>query len=108
MVGAAADAQSIAPSAGSRLRAGPAAAVETASRDTEGRLVIRAQPLPERLLIDGRLDESFYTDYGPAGGFVQAEPRYSEPATEQTQVWVFFDDRAVYSGIRCFDTQPEQ
>ena len=85
-----------------------AQAVEMASRDVDGRLVIRAQRLPERLTIDGRLDEAAYLDNRPAGGFLQAEPRYNEPATEQTQIWVFFDDRAVYIGIRCFDSHPEQ
>ena len=91
------------------LAAGPPSyAVEMASRDIDGRLVIRAQPLRERLSIDGRLDESVYLEHQPAGGFLQAEPRYGEPATEQTQIWVFFDDRAVYVGIRCFDSQPQQ
>ena len=79
-----------------------------ASRDTEGRLVIRAQPLTERLTIDGRLDEPVYARHQPAGGFLQAEPHYNEPATEQTEIWIFFDDRAVYVGIRCFDSDPQQ
>jgi hypothetical protein len=86
----------------------PSAAVEMSSRDPDGRLVIRAQRLPERLVIDGRLDETAYASYLPASQFVQFEPRYNEPATEKTELWVFFDDRAIYIGLRCFDSGMDQ
>lgn len=83
-----------------------AAAVGTAigGRDVDGRVVIRAQRLRERIVVDGRLDESFYPQFVPAADFVQVEPTYGEPATEKTEVWVFFDDKAVYIGLRCFDS----
>jgi hypothetical protein len=86
----------------------PAAGGEMASRDVDGRLVIHAHPLPERVVLDGRLDETIYSQYQPASGFVQVEPRHNEPATEQTQLWIFFDDRAIYIGLRCFDSEPER
>ena len=79
-----------------------------ASRDADGQLVIRAHPLPERIIIDGRLDEPIYSQFQPASGFVQVEPRHNEPATEQTQLWIFFDERAIYIGLRCFDSAPER
>jgi Domain of unknown function (DUF5916) len=78
------------------------------SRDADGRLIIRAHPLSERIVIDGRLDESIYSKFQPAGGFVQIEPHYNQPATEQTQLWIFFDERAIYVGLRCFDSAPER
>ena len=78
------------------------------SRDADGQLVIRAHPLSERVVIDGRLDEPIYSRFEPASGFVQVEPRHNEPATEQTQVWIFFDERAIYIGLRCFDSAPER
>jgi len=80
------------------------AAVEISSRDPDGRLVIRAQRLSGRLAIDGSLDELAYTNFLPASSFVQFEPRYNEPATEKTELWVFYDDRAIYIAIRCFDS----
>ena len=80
------------------------AAAAIAARDADGRVTIRAQRLRERVAVDGRLDESFYAHFKPAAGFVQIEPTYGEPATEQTEVWVFFDDRAVYVGLRCYDS----
>ena len=74
------------------------------SRDPDGRLVVRAMRLPERLVIDGQLDESMYLQAVPVSDFLQAEPNYNEPATEQTQLWLFYDDRAIYVGIRCLDS----
>ena len=79
-------------------------AVYTGSRDAEGQLVVCAHRLAEAIAVDGRLEESIYQRYQPAGGFVQVEPAYGEPATENTEVWVFFDDRAVYVAFRCFDS----
>ena len=32
----------------------------------------------------------------PFGEFVQQEPYEGQPATEKTEVWVFFDDKNVY------------
>jgi len=83
------------------------AAADAVSRDADGRLLVRAQRLPERLVIDGQLDESFYEQVRPATNFVQAEPDYNQPATEQTEIWIFFDDRNVYVGIRCWDSRPD-
>ena len=91
-------------SAGSLTRLGG----QMSSRDADGQLVIRAHPLPERIVIDGRLDEPIYSQFQPASGFVQVEPRHNEPATEQTQLWIFFDERAIYIGLRCFDSAPER
>ena len=81
---------------------------EMSTRDADGQLVIRAHPLPERLVIDGHLDERVYSQFQPASGFVQIEPHHSQPATEQTQLWIFFDERAIYIGLRCFDSAPER
>lgn len=84
------------------------ASILMGSRDAEGQLVVRAQRLRERIVVDGRLDESLYSQFQAVGDFVQAEPHYGEPATERTELWVFFDDRAIYIGLRCFDSAPER
>jgi hypothetical protein len=86
------------------LRSDVAVPVAMSSRDADGRIVVRAQRLPEKLLIDGSLSEDAYSRFQPVGNFVQAEPDYNKPATEETQVWVFFDDQAIYVGIKCFDS----
>ncbi len=91
--------------------AGPGAvdaSVAMGARDTDGRVVVRAQPLGERMAVDGKLDESLYRQFRPVSGFVQAEPNRGEAATEQTQMWVFFDDRAIYIGLRCLDSATDR
>ena len=103
-----AEGQATAPAANALRFAPSDAKVDIASRDADGQLVVRAQPLRERIVVDGRLDESVYSQFQPVGDFVQAEPHYGEPATEQTELWVFFDDRAIYIALRCFDSAPER
>ena len=43
----------------------------------------------------------------PVSDFVQMEPTAGAPATEKTEVWVFFDDRHLYLGGRAWDSMPE-
>jgi len=89
---------------------GPAPSVPPAviARDAEGRVTLRAHRLAEGLTVDGRLDEEVYLRVPPASGFIQQLPREAEPATEQTDIWVFFDDQNVYVSARNWDTQPDR
>ena len=43
-----------------------------------------------------------------ASGFIQQVPREGEAATEETELWVFFDDTNLYISARCLDSQPER
>jgi hypothetical protein len=58
--------------------------------------------------IDGVLDDSVYTTVRSISGFVQVEPNIGEPATEQTEVWVAFDDDNVYVSFKNWDSAPER
>jgi hypothetical protein len=60
----------------------------------------------EPLRLDGRLDEPIYTTTRPIDGFRQQVPVEGAPATEPTQLWVFFDDENLYISARCLDSQP--
>jgi len=73
------------------------------SRDDEGRATVRAVRLREALRIDGRLDEAHYTDVVPMSGFIQVEPQHGAEATEQTDIWVGFDDENLYVSARMWD-----
>jgi Domain of unknown function (DUF5916) len=77
-------------------------------RSEGGRSTIRAVRIDESLTLDGRLDEIFYTAIHPARGFIQQEPQSGAPASEDTEVWVFFDDRNVYVAFRCLDSRPDR
>jgi TolB-like protein len=78
------------------------------TRDNRGSATVRAVRIDRPLNIDGRLDEELYRIIPAASGFIQQEPHEGEPATEQTDTWVLFDDRNVYIVARCWDSQPER
>ena len=77
------------------------------ARDAQGRVTIRAVRLSTPLVLDGRLDEPIYAQTPHAGDFIQQEPVEGSPASQETRVWVFFDQRHVFVSIRCFDDEPE-
>jgi hypothetical protein len=56
------------------------------------------------ILIDGNLDEAVWSLAQPGGDFIQNEPRTGEPATEQTEVRLLYDDENLYIGVYCFDS----
>jgi hypothetical protein len=80
----------------------------TITRDDKGQVTIRAVRITESLRTDGNLEENVYRSIAPMSGFIQTNPRYGEPATEQTEVWIFFDDDNLYVSARCHDSQPEE
>lgn len=89
---------------------GPAApqAPEVMSRDSEGRVTLRAVRLDAELTVDGRLEEAFYRRVPAIDGFIQQEPNEGQPATEPTKVWVFFDDKNVYVAAHNIDARPDR
>ncbi|HLE20708.1 MAG TPA: DUF5916 domain-containing protein [Vicinamibacteria bacterium] len=78
------------------------------SRDNGGRVTLRSTRLIEPIVLDGQLTESVYEEVSSISGFIQQEPREGEPATEQTEVWVFHDDANIYVAARCWDSHPER
>ena len=69
---------------------------------------VRAVRLGAPLRIDGRLDEEVYAAIAPIGGFVQQLPIEGVPATEPTDLWVFFDEDNLYVAARCHDSQADR
>jgi len=80
-------------------------AVQT--RDAEGRSSVRATRLANALDFDGQLNDTVYGDIPPIAGFIQTLPDAGQPATERTDVWVFFDGENVYVGARCWQRDME-
>src|SRR5262245_14964400 len=77
--------------------AGPPAPLppEVINRDDQGRVTVRATRLTSPLKIDGRLDERAYEEVLSMSDFIQNDPAEGEPATQKTEVWLFFDDEAI-------------
>lgn len=66
---------------------------------------VRAQRLAGTIRIDGRLDEPDWQRPGD-GGFRQHDPLDGQPATEPTEVWVAYDDKALFVAARLEDGEP--
>ena len=78
------------------------------TRQADGDVVVRATRVARPIVLDGKLTEDVYSRVAPIDGFLQQEPREGESATEQTDAWIFFDDRNIYVGARLHDSQPER
>jgi hypothetical protein len=78
------------------------------ARDASGRATVRATRLTTPIRLDGRLDEAVYATVQAMSDFIQMEPKEGEPASEKTDVWVFFDADYVYVSLRCWESQPER
>jgi hypothetical protein len=59
------------------------------------------------LSIDGVLDEAVYGQAQPAKDFVQLMPYNGKPSLQPSEVYVFFDQTAVYVGANLFDSAPD-
>ena len=87
---------------------GAATPAPVVSRDAAGHLVIRATRITQPLSLDGRLDEAVYSQVPPITEFIQQVPKEGAPASEKTEMWIFFDDRNVYVTCRLWDDHPER
>jgi hypothetical protein len=58
-------------------------------------------------LIDGRLDDEAWALAPAAGAFTQREPKFGAPASEPTEFRILYDDRKLYFGVWCFDSDPK-
>ena len=68
--------------------------------------IVRAVRADGPITIDALLEESVWK--GPASdGFTQSDPSDGSPSTEKTNVWVAFDDKALYVAAFCFDSDPK-
>ena len=81
---------------------------EVITRDALNRATVRAVRLMTPLTLDGQLDEAVYTRVPAMSDFIQQEPLEGAPATERTDVWMFFDDERVYLSFRCWESEPER
>lgn len=57
--------------------------------------------------LDGYLNETHWQN--PAiQEFTQKDPVEGQPATEKTEVWITYDEQAVYVAAKLYDSHPEQ
>ena len=69
---------------------------------------MRAVRLTAPLSVDGRLDEGIYDNALSISDFIQNDPAEGAPATEKTEVWLFFDETNIYVVARCWESRPDR
>lgn len=67
---------------------------------------IEAFRINSPIIIDGKLDESEWSNAPEANDFIQQEPYNGAKPSGQTVVKVLFDNNALYIGARMFDSDP--
>ncbi|MFA6128094.1 MAG: DUF5916 domain-containing protein [Bacteroidales bacterium] len=60
-----------------------------------------------KITIDGVLDEPAWQNANKASDFVTYSPSMGLPESQRTEVNVVYDNKAVYFGIRLYDTAPD-
>ena len=78
--------------------------VATTAVDAQSEAV--AFELSEPMRIDGIVDESF-AERLPLEGFAQFAPQPLSASKQRTQVWVAYDDVALYVAARMYDSAPD-
>src|SRR5215218_7515327 len=68
--------------------------------------VAQAASLQGAITLDGRLDEGAWAAATPVTTFTQVDPDEGEPVSERTEVYVLYDDDALYIGARLHDSGP--
>jgi hypothetical protein len=66
----------------------------------------RAVRVEEAPIVDGVVEEEIWSRAEVITDFVQAEPHEGEPATENTEVRLLYDDTALYVGAILYDSDP--
>jgi hypothetical protein len=82
--------------------------VVTAQAQESPRPVATAIQISEAPTIDGILDDRAWQVAAPLTSFKQAEPFEGQPASQDTEVRVLYDDTAIYVGAVLHDTDASQ
>jgi len=73
-----------------------------------GKRMIQAVRSSNEIKIDGLLNDSVWQTANFQGNFVQQEPNEGEQATEKTEIGILYDDKNIYFGIKCYDSEPDK
>ena len=68
-------------------------------------LITRTETPPK---IDGLLQDKCWGSIQPVSGFFQHDPKNGEQASEETQVWVVYDQKYIYFAFLMKDSQPNK
>lgn len=69
-------------------------------------ITIQAERATQSITVDGFLEEQAWKRPG-FSTFMQRDPNQGEAATEKTEVWVAYDDEALYVAARMYESAPD-
>jgi hypothetical protein len=78
------------------------------SRDANGKRYITAVRTETLLKIDGLLNDPAWQTAQFQGQFTQREPEEGEPASEKTEIGFLYDEKNLYIGVKCYDSEPDK
>ena len=85
-----------------------AAAAQESNLQDPGQKSVRMVRAPTPPVIDGVLDDAVWSDAALVDDLHQTEPiEYAEPF-EHSEIYLLYDDNALYVGARLYDTDPDE
>ncbi len=72
----------------------------------DGLPTIRATRVTQEIHLDGKLTEEAWLQVEPATEFTQLDPWEGDPASEETRVYILYDDEALFVGAVMEDRSP--
>lgn len=72
-----------------------------------GEKKVKAFKAETTIILDGKLNEPVWKNQ-PVKEFLQRDPEEGAAASEETHVWVAFDQENLYIAARMYDSKPEQ
>lgn len=80
--------------------------VVIAEKATSDKVVLAIKVNNLNINVDGKLNEPVWQS-NPVKNFTQRDPNEGMPASEETYVWIAYDEENIYVAARCFDSNPE-
>lgn len=62
----------------------------------------------DEFILNGELDEAFWNRITPVKNFRQQDPNEGAKPSEQTEIYVAFDDNNLYIGAKLYDSSPDE
>jgi hypothetical protein len=69
---------------------------------------LKAKKVTGEIRADGALTEEAWEKASWFKDFRQSVPTLGKPSTEPTEVAILFDEKYIYVGVRCFDSEPDK
>jgi len=77
-------------------------------RDVDGKRSITAVRTETPLKVDGLLNDPAWQNARFQGQFTQREPEEGMRASEKTEVGFLYNEKNLYIGVKCYDSEPEK